>query len=100
MVEILLLSLRSTREGNWSLHLASVRLMLPWMFTYDHISYSQYLSVYWLEMSDFLTTHPYVHQECLNGHFAVQRTENAFAQIACNQTFEQTANRDSKTKGG
>ena len=30
----------------------------------------------------------------------MQRSENAFAQIACDQTIEQTANRDSKTKGG
>ena len=100
MVEVLLLFLRGTREGNWNLHLASVRRMLPWIFAYDHINYSRYLPVYWLEMRDLLTTHPAVHQQCMEGHFTVQRRENAFAQIACDQTIEQTANRDSKTKGG
>lgn len=100
MVENLLLFLRATREGNWDLHLASVRRMLPWLFAYDHINYSRYLSVYWLEMRELRNTHPSVHQQCIDGQFAVQRSENTFARIACDQTIEQTANRDSKTKGG
>ena len=100
MVEVLLLFLRGTREGNWDLHLASVRHMVPWIFAYDHINYSRYLPVYWLEMRDLPNTHPAVHQQCMDGQFTVQRSENAFAQVACDQTIEQTANRDSKTKGG
>ena len=33
--------------------------------------------------------------------FAVQRQDNhGFSAVACDQTIEQTANRDSKTKGG
>ena len=100
MVEILLLFLRGTREGNWGLHLASVRSILPWIFAYDHINYSRYLPAYWLEMVDLVNTHPLIHQKCMEGEFAVQRSDMTFAQIACDQTIEQTANRDSKTKGG
>lgn len=100
MVEILLLFLRGIRESDWELHLASVRQMLPWVFAYDHINYSRYLPVYWLEMSNLSTTHPAVYQQCIEGDFAVQRSSNAFAKIPCDQTIEQTANRDSKTKGG
>ena len=100
MVEILLLFLRGTREGNWELHLASVRSMLPWIFAYDHINYSRYLPAYWLEMVDLVNTHPLIHQKCMEGEFVVQRSDMTFAQIACDQTIEQTANRDSKTKGG
>ena len=40
MVEVLLLFPRGTREGNWNLHLASVRCMLSWIFAYDYINYS------------------------------------------------------------
>uniref|UniRef100_UPI00358FFA87 uncharacterized protein n=1 Tax=Myxine glutinosa TaxID=7769 RepID=UPI00358FFA87 len=100
IVEVILLFLRGTREANWELHLASVRRMLPWVFAYDHLNYSRYLPVYWLEMSDLATTHPTIHQQCLEGDFAVQRSNNAFAKLAYDQTIEQTANRDSKTKGG
>ena len=72
MVEVLLHFLRGTREGNWNLHLASVRRMLPWIFANDHINYSRYLPVYWLEMRDLPTTHPVLHQQCMEGHFTVQ----------------------------
>ena len=51
-------------------------------------------------MRDLPTTYPTLHQQCMEGHFTVQRSENAFAQIACDQTIEQSANLDSKTKGG
>ena len=37
----------------------------------------------------------------VSANFAVQRQNNyGFAAVACDQTIEQTANRDSKTKGG
>ena len=97
MVEVLLF-LRDTRETNWELHLASIRKMLPWIFAYDHVNYSRYLSVYWLEMCNFLFTHPEIQKQRSEGAFAVQRSHNAFATIACNQGIEQTVNRDSKTK--
>ena len=51
-------------------------------------------------MVDLVNTHPLIHQKCMEGEFAVQRSDMTFAQIACDQTIEQTANRDSKTKGG
>ena len=50
MVEQLLLFIRATKEGDWKLHLASVRGLMPWFFTYDHFNYSRYLPVYWSEM--------------------------------------------------
>ena len=42
MVQMLLLFLRSIREANWNLHLASTRAMLPRIFVYDHINYTRY----------------------------------------------------------
>ena len=98
MVKILLF-LRCIQESNWELHLASERQMQPWVFAYDHVSYSRHLPVYWLEMSNLSTTHPVIYQQCIDGDFAVQRSLNASAKILCNQTIEQTANQDSKTKG-
>ena len=40
------ISATGAREGNWSLHLDSIRRMLPWYFTYDHSNYARYLPVY------------------------------------------------------
>ena len=40
-------------------------------------------------------------REDLSTNFAIQRQSNhGFSAVACDQTIEQTANRDSKTKGG
>lgn len=58
MVEDLLTFIRATREADWGLHLSSVRIMLPWFFSYDRVNYSRYLSAYWHEMSNLQDTHP------------------------------------------
>ncbi|PIK41754.1 hypothetical protein BSL78_21395 [Apostichopus japonicus] len=101
MVQVLLLFIRASRESNWDLHLSSIRSMMPWFMAYDRVNYARYAPVYWLEMKEFSTKHPSVEEEFQRGHFSVQRqTSHGFAGIPCGQTIEQTANRDSKTKGG
>lgn len=44
MAEILLELLRVLREGNWELHVSTVRKMIPWCFAYDKVNYARYLS--------------------------------------------------------
>lgn len=51
MAEILLGLLRASREGNWELHVSTVRKMIPWCFAYDKVNYARYLSSYLSEMS-------------------------------------------------
>ena len=41
MITILLAFIRATRTSNWALHLASLRMMLPWMFAYDRTNYAR-----------------------------------------------------------
>lgn len=97
LVELLLRFIRATREGIWELHVASIHEMLPWIFAYDRTNYARYLSAYWCEM----ITHPYSNALLEGGHFAAQRSKgSAFAQVAIDQTIEQTMNRDSKMSGG
>lgn len=101
MVEDLLLFIRATREGNWTLHLSTVQSMLPWFFACDKVNYARYLTAYWVEMSNLEDTHLTAHQQLLSGDFVAQRhQQHGFAGTACDQVIEQTANRDSKTKGG
>ena len=100
MVCLLLCFIRSTREGDWNLHLASVRDMLPWMFAYDRTNYSRYLPVYWCDMISLKDVHPSTYESFQAGDFVVQRSGNAFSQVAVDQTIEQTINRDTKSKGG
>lgn len=123
---ILLMFVRATRQVDWELHLSAFRRMLPWFYACDKVNYARYGTAYWLEMKSLETTHPglllytkmslpcfckknYNHVSAiltgilseLSSNFSVQRQNNhGFAAVSCDQTIEQTVNRDSKTKGG
>ena len=101
MVEILLGLIRASREGDWMLHLASVRAMIPWCFAYDRLNYARYLPYYYAQMSQLPTTHPDVQAEFMQGGFSVQLgSNNPFGRIPVDQTIEETVNKDTKTPGG
>lgn len=101
MVEVLLGLLRASREGNWELHLSSIRKMLPWCFAYDHINYARYLSSYLQEMSNLEENHPDVVSYFRSGGFSVQiGDDNPFGRIPVDQTCEETVNKDTQTPGG
>ena len=100
MVGILLDFIRSTRTADWTLHLLTIRKMIPWLFAYDRVNYSRYLTLYWCEMTALPETHRDAHDEFLKDEFCVQCSASAFRQIPVDQPIEQTVNRDSKTKGG
>ena len=49
---------RATGEGDWKLHIASLRQILPWVFAYDRVNYARYLPAYISEMDSLSITHP------------------------------------------
>ena len=101
LVSLLLKYIRSTREGNWTLHVSSVREMLPWFHAYDRTNYARYASYYWADMATLEERHPDAYRQLCEGNFAVQRSNSiGFSQTPVDQTIEQTFNRDTKTKGG
>ena len=101
IVETLLYLVRSSREGNWILHLYAIRAVLPWCFAYDRINYSHYLSVYYAEMTKLSIDHPDVHVQLENRGFSVQLgRHNPFGRIPVDQTIEETVNKDTQTSGG
>ena len=101
MVETLLHLIRSSRKGNWLLHLCAIRAFLPWCFAYDKINYRRYLSVYYDEMTRLSIDHPDVHVQLENGGFSVQLgRQNPFGRIPVDQTIEETVNKDTQTPGG
>ena len=99
MVSLLLHFVRTSREGNWADHLVCIGEMLPWMFSYDRTHYSRYLSLYWCQMHCLQSTHPVVYKQLMSGEFCVQRSFNAFTQVAIDHAIEQTIDGNSKTKG-
>ena len=63
VTQIMLGLLRATREGDWLLHLASIRAMIPWRFAYDKVNYARYLSHYYATMSRLPIYHTEVRQQ-------------------------------------
>ena len=101
MVEILLGLIRADREGDWQLHLACIRRVIPWCFAFDKVNYSRYLPVYYAQMTKLETSSPVLHQHFMQGYFTVQlKKGNLFGCIAVDQTTEETVNKDTLTAGG
>ena len=101
MVELVLHMIRTSREGNWMLHLACIRQMLPWCFAYDNTNYFRYMSIYYSDMTSLPKEHPQVHAFMEAGGFSVQmRPDNAFGRISVDKTIEETINKDTQTAGG
>lgn len=101
MVDILLMLIRATREGNWSLYLASIRKMIPWCFAYDHINYARYLPVYYNEMVGLKEKHPSVYEAFQKGYFSAQIGKaNPFGRIPADQVIEETVNKDTQGPSG
>ena len=71
MAGITLGLVRGAREGDWLLHLASIRAMIPWCVAYDKVKYARFLSYYYATMSRLPTDHPEVHQQFTQGGFSV-----------------------------
>ena len=102
MVEVILGLIRAYRDGDWKLHLASIREMIPWCFAYDKLNYARYLPYYFAHMSRLAIDHPDVHEQFMQGQgFSVQLGgSNPFARIPVDQTVEETINKNTQTPGG
>ena len=93
--------IRATRKGNWSMHLSSLRGIVPWCFTYGNINYARYVSVYLMEMSHLPEEHPGAFKYVNWGGFSVQLSNsNPFGRVPVDQTCEETVNKDTRTSGG
>lgn len=101
ITEIMLGLIRASREGNWMLHLACIREMIPWCFAYDKLNYARFLPYYYATMTQLPVDHPDVHEHFSRGGFSVQiGCRNPFGRIPVDQTTEETVNKDTQTAGG
>ena len=102
MVEGIVLGLlRTSLEGDWDLHLHSIRMMIPWCFAYDKVNYSRYLTPYFAQMTNLGDKNPEVQKAFKEGTFSVQLARsNPFGRIPFDQTTEVTVNKDTQNSGG
>ena len=83
------LFIRSIREGNFPVYVASIRALIKWLFVFDHYNYSIWLSVHLFDLMTLKHLHPAVYHEMMKGNFSFQKTNSEFSRIATNQVHKQ-----------
>ena len=64
--------LRSSREGNWHLHMYTIGVLVSWCFAYDRQNYAKYIRVYNSQMTRLPEEHPEIYKYFTGGGFSVQ----------------------------
>lgn len=99
MVESLLMFIRSTRTGNWTLHLASAEQLIKYFFALDLTNYSGMMSWYIAEMYNLKKTDPGIWNEFERGNWVVHKSSKPFCALASDEALEHQ-NRAMKVAGG
>ena len=89
--------IRAERNGLWSLHLSSLRAMLPLIFVANRTNYSRWTPIYILDM---LHLPPEINASFNAGHFAIRQKPGTFNGVWSDMATEKTIIKDSKGNGG
>ena len=95
---IVLRFIRAEREGEWLLHLATVREMIPYFFAAGHEHYARHATSYLLEMEALPPGGP--KDRFMNGEFTTRLTEALWNNIFSDMMIETTYMRIGKAPGG
>jgi hypothetical protein len=88
-IQIMLLNIRSERDGDWELHLKTTVSMLPYFFCTNKVNYSRYMPAYVLEM---LKLPHEIESACKNGEFSIRESSSAFNGIWSDMGTEKNTN--------
>ena len=100
MVQILLDFIKSTRIGDWPLHMQASERILKWFFAYDNPNYSRNFTCYWATQQKLKETHPKIYDQFILGNYSVKKTDGSFNKLPLDQVIEQTINKKQKGAGG
>ena len=89
----------SIREGNFSLYLQSLRLLVKWFFAFDHHNYSGWITVYVFNLISLPIVHPDVGHQMMQGSFSFVESKWTFLRMALDQVHEKN-NKVIKGQGG
>ena len=86
---IMLVFVRSIREGNFPLYITALRALTPWFFALDHTHYSRWVPVHIRDMTALHERLPDVAKEFDRGSFVVHKSTRPFSAIAFDHAHEQ-----------
>ena len=84
-----LMFVRSFREANFLLMLATLKNIVLLIFALDHLHYSRWLPVFINDLESLPITNPALYKEFVSGKFAVPATSTSFSKMAYDHIHEQ-----------
>ena len=96
---LVLVFVKSLREGHFHLYVESLCKLVPWLFALDQTNYARWLPVHIRDMTSLHETHPDLYVQFVNGNFVIRKTQRRFSAISIDQAHEQN-NALVKDEGG
>ena len=93
VVQLMLLYIRSERQGNWTLHMHTAASMLPYFFVTNRTNYSLWIPVYLLEMSQILLD---IQAAFEDGEFSFTGIPGSFSGIRSDMATEKAVIKNAK----
>ena len=84
-IKIVFLIIRSFREANIDLLVASLELMVSLFFSFDHVHYSRWVSVFIQDLKLLPVKLPSLYDEFKKGNFVVNTCGNSFSNFTIGQ---------------
>ena len=85
----LLIFVRPIREGNFSLHVSSLKQVVKWYYACDHYRYTRRVTVRLCDLVNLPTTSPYLYKCFSDGYFAFQKSNKKFSMMRIDQAHQQ-----------
>ena len=96
-VMCILMFIRASREGDWNLHLESLKALAKYFFAYDRLNYARMVPLYLAQMHRLKIDD--IHHEFTQGNFCVNKNEIPFCAIGPDHAIEHI-NKLMKSRGG
>lgn len=89
MEVIILILIRSFREGNFNLYKQTLMELIPYFFANNNTNYARWLPIHLRDMMCLAQQHPEVARQFQNGNFVVHKSNKDFSALAIDQAHEQ-----------
>lgn len=98
-VACILMFVRATREGNWNLHLESLKALTKYFLAHDRLNYTRLVPLYLAQTNKIEVDDPALYNEFMQGNFCVNKNEIPFCTIGPDHAIEHV-NKIMKIRGG
>ena len=100
IIPVLIDLTRSHCEGNWKLHLSSIRRTIPLLFTFNRTNYRGWVLLYSEDCLKMENKFPKIFDSFLAGGFVVSQTRRRGSKLPMDQALEKQYNKTAKGQSG